>query len=127
MDSLSEYGEKYRRILTYFLKKNGIYDDFVAKTKHFNSNVVSKSNFLRGRQYYNGIFNQAAWDRDGLLELFKEFFSFSSTKYPETIIQHDGTCRESDVFTRYSYWIRLLKEWQNFIHRREYEEITTLI
>lgn len=127
MDNLSEYGEKYRRILTYFLKKRGIYEDFVANTKHFNTNVVSKSNHLRGRQYYNDIFNQFAWNNEGLVGLFGGFFSFAKTKYPKTIKRHDGTCKELNIIDRYDYWLSLLGEWQNFIYKREYEEITTLI
>ena len=126
MDSLSEYGEKYRRILTYFLKKKGIYEDFVANTKHFSTEVVSKSNHLRGRQYYNDIFNQFACDNEGLVGLFGGFFSFMSTKYPEAIKGHDDTCKKLNIFARYNYWISLLEEWKNFIYRREYEEITTL-
>lgn len=126
MEKLSEYGEEYRRILTYFLKKKGIYEDFVANTKHFNTKVVSKSNYLHGRQYYNGIFNQVAWDNEGLVGLFEKFFSFASAKYPKTIKGYDGTCKESNIFTRHNYWLSLLKEWENFIYRREYEEITTL-
>ncbi len=127
MDSLSEYGEKYRRILTYFLKKKGIYEDFVANAKHFSTKMISKNNHLRGRQYYNGIFNHTAWDNEGLVGLFEKFFSFTSAKYPKNIKEHDGTCKELNIFARYNYWISLLKEWQNFIYRREYEEITTLI
>ena len=126
MDSLSEYGEKYRRILTYFLKKKGIYEDFVANTKYQHS-VINKHSVFFKRQYYNGIFNQAAWDNNGRVNLFGDFFAFTSTKYPETIKGHDGTCKESNIFARYNYWISMLEEWQNFIYRREYEEITTLI
>ena len=126
MDSLSEYGEKYRRILTYFLKKKGIYDDFVANTKHFNTKVVSKSNFLRGRQYYNGIFNQVVWNNEGLVGLFKEFFSFTSTKYPKKIRLSSGTFEDSNIFSRFEFWIAKCEEWEDFIYKREYEEITTL-
>lgn len=126
MEKLSEYGEQYRRILTYFLKKKRIYEDFVANTKHFNTKVVSKSNFLCGRQYYDDIFNQVVWNNEGLVELFEKFFSFTSAKYPKTIKGYDGTCKESNIFARYNYWISLLEEWQNFIYRREYEEITIL-
>lgn len=127
MDSLSEYGEKYRRILTYFLKKRGIYEDFVANTNHFNTKVVSKNNHNRGRQYYNDIFNQFAWNNEGLVGLFGGFFSFAKAKYPKTIKVHDGTCKESSTPDRYDYWTSMFGEWQNFIYKREYEEITTLI
>jgi len=127
MVSLSEYGEKYRRILTYFLKKKGIYEDFVANTKHFNTNVISKSNYLRGRQYYNGIFNQVAWDNEGLVGLFREFFSFSSAKYPKRIRLSSGTFEDTNIFSRFEFWNTKCKEWENFIYKREYEEITTLI
>ena len=127
MEKLSEHGEKYRRILTYFLKKNEIYKIFVANTKHFNTKVVSKSNFFRGRQYYNGIFNQAAWNNNGLVNLFGDFFSFTSAKYPETIRLFDGTLVDSNIFSRYEFWVMKRSQWEDFIYKREYEEITTLI
>lgn len=116
MEKLSEYGEEYRRILTYFLKKNGIYDMFVGNTVYFHTERISQNNTLRRRQYYNPIFNQAAWERDGLVNLFSEFFSFTSTKYPK----HLG------VFGRFAFWTDKNKVWENFIYKREYEEITTL-
>ena len=60
MDSLSEYGEKYRRILTYFLKKEGVYNEFVANTKYQHT-ILNKHSVFFGRQYYNNMFNQAVW------------------------------------------------------------------
>ena len=106
MEKLSEYGEQYRRILTYFLKKKGIYKIFVANTKHQHS-VIDKHSVFFKRQYYNGIFNQAAWDNNGLVNLFGEFFSFASAEYPSTIKGYDGTCEKSSIFARYNYWISL--------------------
>lgn len=126
MEKLSEYGEQYRRILTYFLKKNGIYKIFVANTKYQHS-VINKHSVFFKRQYFNGIFNQAAaWDGVGLLNLFGNFFTFTSAKYPETIRLSDGTFVESDIFTRYEFWMIKRSQWEDFIYKREYEEITTL-
>ena len=113
MDKLTEGGEKYRRILTYFLKKEGIYNDFVGNTKS-------------RRQYYNGLFNQAVWEADGLFALFGYFFSFASAKYPKTLRQLDGTFKELDKFARFEFWNNKFREWDDFIYKREYEEITTL-
>lgn len=113
MDKLTEYGEEYRRILTYFLKKNGIYDMFVGNTKYYHNNKIG---FFLGRQFYNRIFNQATWEGDGLVRLFSDFFSFTSVKYPK----HLG------VFGRFTFWRSKNEDWKNFIYRREYEEITTL-
>ena len=125
MEKLSEYGEQYRRILTYFLKKKGIYKIFVANTKYQHS-VINKHSVFFKRQYYNGIFNQAAWDNNGLVNLFGEFLSFTSTKYPETIRLFDGTFVDSNIFSRYEFWFMKRSQWEDFIYKREYEEITTL-
>lgn len=125
MEKLSEYGEQYRRILTYFLKKKGIYKIFVANTKHQHS-VIDKHGVFFKRQYYNGIFNQAAWDNNGLVNLFGDFFAFTSAKYPEAIRLSDGTFVDSNIFSRYEFWIMKRSQWEDFIYKREYEEITTL-
>lgn len=126
MEKLSEYGEKYRRILMYFLKKEGIYNDFIANTK-YRYTVIDKHSVFFKRQYYNGIFNQAAWDNNGLLNLFGGFFTFSSAKYPETIRLSDGSIKNTNIFSRFNFWITKRNEWEDFIYKREYEEITTLI
>lgn len=125
MEKLSEYGEQYRRILTYFLKKKGIYKIFVANTKYQHS-VINKHSVFFKRQYFNGIFNQAAWEDDGLFALFGYFFSFASAKYPKTLRQLDGTFKELDKFARFEFWNNKFREWDDFIYKREYEEITLL-
>ena len=126
MDSLSEYGEKNRRILTYFLKKEGVYNEFVANTKYQHT-ILNKHSVFFGRQYYNGMFNQAVWEDDGLMNLFANFFFFPSAKYPEAIKLSDGTTKYLDMFTRNEFWLLKRNKWKHFILRREYEEITTLI
>jgi hypothetical protein len=125
MEKLSEHGEKYRRILTYFLKKKGIYKIFVANTKYRHSVIDKRSVFFK-RQYYNGIFNQAVWDNNGLVNLFGDFFAFTSAKYPERIEYSDGTTKDSNIFSRYEFWVMKRSQWEDFIYKREYEEITTL-
>lgn len=121
MEKLSEYGEQYRRILTYFLKKNGIYKDFVANTKYQHS-VINKHSVFFKRQYYNDIFNHAVWDNNGLVNLFSNFFAFTSAIYPQKFKRlSDGT-----LVSRYRFWLTKRSQWEDFINKREYEEITTL-
>jgi len=126
MEKLSEYGEKYRRILTYFLKKNQLYNEFIANTKYYYAKA-NKNDMFYKRQYYNGIFNHAAWNNEGLIGLFRDFFPFSSSKYPKRIRLSSDTFEDSNIFSRFEFWTRKSEEWENFIYKRGYEEITTLI
>ena len=118
MEQLTDKAKKYKRILVYFLKKQGVYKDFVLNTRDYYGVWNGKGNFYPKRHYFENIFNVAACI-EGIESLLDDgkFFRKASAQHPQRI---------TSSYDRYAFWYNIQNEWRLFCFYHKYEEITTI-